>query len=159
MTTVLATGAVPRPAFADDNGAWHTAAKLFVGAGGSYFTSGSAMQALGNPKFSTTTSLFVRPKVQGPMAITGGIQYLGAGDHWQPLAGGNSLRLIGPAFRVQQIPRMNRLAPFVTGGLFYGGLQSYNEGFRAYGWAPSMAVGAEYRFARYVSLVAAYRAT
>ena len=159
-TIVAVLGAVvaARPARAVDTvSTLHQFAELFAGVGGYYFTSGSAMQALGNPKFGGTSSFFFRPKVIGQVEITGGPQLFGASDHWQPFSGGNSYSLTGAAFRVRGIPRLNRVFPFVTGGLYYGKINSYNENYDANKIVPSIEVGAEYRFARYLSVTASYR--
>jgi hypothetical protein len=159
---MLAALACPQPAHADGTSSsqiLHDFAQYFLGIGGYWFTDGVATRALGTPKFSGTTHIFVRPAIRGQMQITGGVELFGATDHWFPFSGGNSVSLTGLAFRVSSVPHMNRVIPFVDAGYYYADLHSDLMHFHSYGLVPSIAFGVEYRFARYLSLTANYRVT
>src|SRR6266851_5805587 len=92
----------------------------FVGVGGYWFTDGSAEAALGSPKFGGSTQLYVKPAHRAGAEITGGIELFGASDHWL-FGGGNDFSLNGASFRVGgHRGVLNRLSPFVNGGLFVG---------------------------------------
>ena len=65
---------------------------------------------------------------------------------------------MGPAFKVSTHRTLNRLRPFVSGGLFLGRARSItaNPGFDRSNFAPSISAGVEYPL-RYVTLYASYR--
>ena len=131
----------------------------FLNVGGYYFTGGRATSQLGTPKFFNDSQLFVRPKHFRAFELTGGIESVTAGDHFLPFEGGNEFSLLGPAFRVSTTRALNRIRPFVTGGLFVGRARSRTAtpGFDRSNIAPSISGGVEYPFTRYTTLYAAYR--
>ena len=125
--------------------------------GGYYFTGAGASRAIGTPKFYGDSQIFVKPKNLGVVTLTGGLEIMSANDHLLPFQGGNEYQLIGPAGRVS-IPRVvGRIRPFATGGLFYGRLRSVQRGFDRSDFVPSVSVGVEFPFARYVTLYTSYR--
>jgi hypothetical protein len=131
----------------------------FLGISGYWFTSGSATRALGTPKFGGGgTTFYVRPAHRGSLLITGGIELVGASDHWLPFSGGNSFSLTGASFRVSgERGRVGRLVPYVSAGLFAGNVHSERLGFDTTSVVPSMAVGAQFKVHRYLTLSARYR--
>ena len=129
----------------------------FVGVGGYLFTSGSADRALGSPKFYSATSFFVRPARYGDLELSGGVQAIGASDHFLPFSGGNFVDWYGAAFRLSTRRHMNRVRGIFTGGLYLARIRSERFGFDVARFAPSLYVGAEYPFARYFTLSAGYR--
>ena len=124
---------------------------------GGYFFTGSAHSALGSPKFYGVTNFFVRPKRFGGFELTGGAQYISAGDHFWPFSGGSGFSLIGPAFRFSTPRVLNRFRPYISGGLYLGQVRSERQNFDRADFAPSLSFGAEYPFARYFTLSASYR--
>lgn len=124
---------------------------------GGYFFTGSAHSALGSSKFYDATSFFVRPKRFGGFELTGGAQYISAKDHFFPFSGGSGFSLIGPAFKVSTPRVLGRVRPYISGGFYLGQVRSERQGFDRADFAPSIAFGAEYPFARYVTLSAGYR--
>ena len=129
----------------------------FLNVGGYYFTGGRATRALGTPKFYSDSQIFVKPKHFTGFDLTGGLEVVSANDHFFPFQGGNEFNLIGPAFRVSTHRAINRLRPFVTGGLFIGRARSRTAGFDRSNFAPSISAGVEYPFSRYVTVYGAYR--
>jgi hypothetical protein len=132
-------------------------ANTFLGVGGYYFTDGSAMQALGNPKFGGSTTFYVRDAHRYGMLVTGGVEIAGAGDHWGPFGGGNSFSLTGASFQVSAERKMLRLAPFFSAGVFEGHIHSNRLGISKDQIVPSAVVGARFKFHRYAHLTARYR--
>ena|SRR5437588_1687981 len=130
----------------------------FVGVGGYWFTDRTANDALGSPKFTGTTSLFVKPAHRHNMLITGGIELVGASDHWL-LGGGNEFSLSGAAFRVSGPRKQGIISPFVTGGAYIGHIRSERLGFSETTGAGSGAFGLEYKFHRYFTITGRYRIT
>lgn len=130
----------------------------FFSVGGYYFTDRSATRALGTPKFYSDTQIFARPKHFPLFDLTGGVEIVSANDHFFPFQGGNEFNLIGPAFKVSTHRVVNRLTPFVSGGLFLERARSItaNPGFDRSNFAPSISAGIEYPL-RYVTLYASYR--
>ncbi len=133
----------------------------FLNVGGYYFTGSRATQTLGTPKFFNDSQIFVKPKHLRGFELTGGLELVSAGDHFFPFEGGNEFSLIGPAFRVSTPRAVNRIRPFVTGGLFLGRARSFTATpqFTRNNFAPSISGGVEYPFTRYTTLYAAYRVT
>ena len=128
----------------------------FIGLGGYWFTSSSAKNALGSPKFGGTTTLFVKPAHRQGWLVTGGIELFGASDHWL-IGGGNSFDLTGLSFKIYKKPELNKLAPRMTAGIFSGHIKSVREDFSETKIVPSMEAGADYKFHRYMTLSARYR--
>lgn len=133
----------------------------FLNVGGYYFTGSKATSTLGTPKFYNDSQIFVRPKHLRGLELTGGLEVVSAGDHFFPFQGGNDFSLIGPAFRVSTPRALNRIRPFVTGGLFLGRARSFTATpqFTRNNFAPSISGGVEFPFTRYTTLYAAYRVT
>jgi hypothetical protein len=161
LLTLLAI-ASPRKALAQEarGDAWRGVVHELIGVGGYWFTDSSAVRALGTPKFGGSTNFYVRPAHRGNLLITGGIELVGASDHWLPFSGGNSFDLTGASFRVSGERRtapLYRLVPFVTGGLFVGHIHSELQNFSTTQFVPSMAVGMEMKIHRYLSISAQYR--
>jgi len=130
----------------------------FVGINGYWFTSSSAVQALGTPKFGGDSHFYVRPAHRNGLLITGGLEIAGASDHWLPFTTGNSFSLTGPSFEVSgERGRVGRVVPFVSAGYFVGEVHSEQQFFDTVAVVPSMAVGAELKVHRYVTLTASYR--
>ena len=75
----------------------------FVGVGGYWFTDRTANDALGSPKFTGTTSLFVKPAHRHNMLITGGIELVGASENEVTIAAGEGI----VAIPYDQIARSN----------------------------------------------------
>jgi len=148
--------AAPKEAH-EKNGIIHTIAQNFLGLNGYWLTAGSGTKAIGTPKFGSNTDLFFRPAHRWGLEITGGGHMFGAKDHWLPFSGGNHFDMTGLAFRISKTRSMNTVAPFVTVGYYYGEVHSKIFNANAYDIVPSATVGAEYRFARYLSLKAQYR--
>ncbi len=130
----------------------------FFSVGGYYFTSSSATRALGTPKFYGDTQIFVKPKHFPLFDVTGGLEIVSANDHFLPFQGGNEFNLIGPGFKVSTHRVVNRLTPFVSGGLFVGRARSItaNPHFDRSNFVPSITAGVEYPL-RYLTLYAGYR--
>jgi hypothetical protein len=147
LLTLLAI-ASPRKALAQEarGDAWRGVVHELIGVGGYWFTD--------------STNFYVRPAHRGNLLITGGIELVGASDHWLPFSGGNSFDLTGASFRVSGERRtapLYRLVPFVTGGLFVGHIHSELQNFSTTQFVPSMAVGMEMKIHRYLSISAQYR--
>lgn len=130
----------------------------FFSVGGYYFTDRTATRALGTPKFYGDTQIFAKPKHFPLFDVTGGLEIVSANDHFFPFQGGNEFNLIGPAFKVSTRRVVNRITPFVSGGLFLGRARSItaNPGFDRSNFAPSISVGVEYPL-RYITLYGSYR--
>ncbi len=130
----------------------------FVGVGGYWYSDGSAIHALGSPKFGGTTSIFVKPAHRFGAEIDGGIDLFGAGDHWLIGGGHNTFDLYGLAGRIRAPRENNRISPYLTAGLYVGHIKSSIMGFSETKWPiPSANFGAEYKFARYFTIKAGYR--
>lgn len=127
---------------------------------GAYFpTASTGRAALGDAKFHSDSTFFTRPKAFGPIRLTGGLEYMSAGDHLLPFSGGSQLSLLGPAASISTIRLPGRIRPYLTAGLFAGRLRSERLHFDRTDFTPSAAVGLEYPFARYFTLTASYRLT
>jgi hypothetical protein len=144
-----------QPAAADNQTALQIA--RFFSVGGYFFTDASARQAVGTPKFYGETTLYTRPKHLGHLSLTGGLQLIGASDHFLPLSGGNEASWIGPSVRVSPADAKLTLRPYLTGGLFAGHVRSERLGIDRWDVAPSAAVGVETALGRYLILDAGYR--
>lgn len=128
-----------------------------VGLSGYWFSSSSADRALGSPKFGGDAAFYVPPARRGHLLVTGGPEFIGANDHWQPFSGGNSFSLSGASFRISTRRRQGQPVPFVSAGLFWGHINSVRENFSESKLVPSIALGAEMKVQRYVSITARYR--
>ena len=129
----------------------------FVGVGGYWFTDSSAEAALGSPKFTGSTQLYVKPAHRSGAEITGGIELFGASDHWL-FGGGNEFSLSGGSFRVSAHRGvLYRFAPFVNGGLFVGHIRSEKLGFSDTKFMQSVTVGGELKVHRYITVTGRYR--
>lgn len=130
----------------------------FFSVGGYYFTDRTATCALGTPKFYGDTQIFAKPKHFPLFDVTGGLEVVSANDHFFPFEGGNEFDLIGPAFKASTHRVVNRISPFVSGGLFLGRARSItaNPGFDRSNFAPSISFGVEYPL-RYFTLYGSYR--
>src|ERR1051326_5450196 len=133
----------------------------FVGLHGYWFTDDSAVHALGTPKFGGDSSFYVRPAHRRGLEITGGVEIVSVSDHWLPFSSSdNSFSLYGASFRVGgERGHVGRVVPFVTAGLFAGNIDSDNLNVNTTKMVPSVAVGAEWKFHRYLTLTARYRFT
>lgn len=124
--------------------------------GGYFPVDRSARSAIGDVKFYSETSIFARPRNIGGLQLSGGAQMISAKDHFLPFSGGNQFSLFGPVFRVAT-PRLLGTPRFVlTGGVFAGRVRSERLGFDRTEFTPGAALGVEYPFARYVTLIARY---
>ena len=133
---------------------------LGIGVGGYWFTSDSAVDALGTPKFVGHTSFFGKPAHRGGFKISGGYHEVSIKDHWQPFSGGNKFKLQGVALRViKEKEHRSDLVPFVNLGVYYGKVDSDRMNFTANRIVPSMAIGLEKEVMRYVRLSAGFRFT
>lgn len=150
----------PGAARADSDTAMQVLNFLGIGVGGYWFTSNSADNALGSPKFVGHTSFFGKPAHRGNYRISAGYHEISIKDHWQPFSGGNKVTLQGAAFKIttQKNDRFD-LVPFVQGGIYYGKIDSDKMNFSANRIVPSLAIGLEKEVARYVRLSAGYRFT
>ena len=128
----------------------------FLNTGG-YFITGNARHAIGSTKFYNEGAFYAKPRHIGNFALTGGVNIIGASDHFLPFQGGDYFSLIGPAFRVTTSKEYHGFRPYVTGGLFYGELRSVQLGFDRSDFTPSAAFGVDYKLARNISLGASYR--
>jgi hypothetical protein len=133
---------------------------LGIGVGGYWFTSDSAVDALGTPKFVGHTTFFGKPAHRGGYRIAGGYHEISIKDHWQPYSGGNKVSFQGVAFKITPEKKTRYdLLPFVHGGIYYGEIDSDKMNFKANRIVPSIAIGVEKEIVRYVRLSAAYRFT
>ena len=118
----------------------------------------TATRALGTPKFGGDLVFYVKPAHRGPFEITGGIEVAGATDHWLPFSGGNSFSLTGVSANISgRRGTVGRLVPYVRPGLFVGNVHSELQHFDTTVFAPSVAIGAEFKIYRYVTISARYR--
>ena len=124
--------------------------------GGYAFTQGRAIRALGTPKFFGDSLLYGKPAHRGGWIYRGGIELMGASDHFLPFSGGNSADLIGPSFRVTTAQVTGRLQPFAGAGLYYFSVHSDREKFNSAGIVPGLSFGVRYPVAKFVTLEAAY---
>lgn len=157
VVTLIALGS-PTAAHAQSDAA-RGIVRQFVGISGYWFTDSTAKSALGTPKFAGDTVLHFRPAHRAGMLISGGAEFVSASDHWQPFSGGNSFSLSGASFRISGERVPGRVLPFVTGGIFEGHINSEIQNFREDKIVPSVAVGAEYKVLRYLTVTARYRAS
>ena len=128
----------------------------FLSTGG-YFLTGNARHAIGSTKFYSQGAFYAKPKHIGGLAITGGVEIVGASDHFLPFQGGDYFNLLGPSFRVTTTKTYHGFQPYVSGGLFYGQLRSVQLGFDKSDFTPSAAFGVDYKLTRNVSVSASYR--
>lgn len=128
----------------------------FLNTGG-YFLTGSARHAIGSTKFYNAGGFYAKPKHLGAINITGGVEFITAGDHFLPFQGGDYFNLIGPVFRVSTAKDFHGIQPYFTVGLFYGALRSVQRGFDRSAFTPGFSVGVDYKLARHVSVGASYR--
>jgi hypothetical protein len=128
----------------------------FLSTGG-YFITGNASHAIGSTKFYTQGAFYVKPRHIGNIALTGGVEIVGASDHFLPFQGGDYFNLLGPAFRVTTSKTYHGFQPYVTGGLFYGQLRSVQLGFDKSAFTPSASLGVDYKLTRNLSVSASYR--
>jgi len=129
----------------------------FLNTGGYFFTAGSAQHALGNPKFYSAGTFYVRPKNYGRWTLTGGVETMGASDHFFPFMGGNEFSLIGASFRISTPRHMGRVSPFFSAGVFAGHIRSEDLNIKTTHIIPSMAIGVQYPISKIFSLSASYR--
>ncbi len=128
----------------------------FLSTGG-YFITGSARHAIGSTKFYNQGGFFAKPKHLGAFSVTGGVEIIGASDHFLPFQGGDYFNLLGPVFRVTTSKDYHGFQPYVTGGLFYGQLRSVQLGFDRSDFTPSASFGVDYKLTRNIALSASYR--
>ena len=69
---------------------------------GAYFITGNARRAIGSTKFYNEGAFYVRPKHIGNLALTGGVDIIGASDHFLPFSGRRLFQPARPRF-----PRYN----------------------------------------------------
>lgn len=133
---------------------------LGIGVSGYWFTSGSADDALGSPKFLSNTTFYVKPTHKGPYSLTGGYQDLTIKDHWQPYSGGNRFEMQGAAFKLM-VTKRDRYdwVPYVNGGIFFAHIHSDKQDFKKDEILPSIAFGVEKEVVRYVKFKVGYRLT
>src|SRR5207253_1616084 len=99
-----------------------------------------------------------KPAHRYRMAVTGGIELVGASDHWLPFSGGNSFSLTGASAQISgERGRVGRLVPYLRAGLFAGNVHSKMLNFDKTEFAPSAAIGVEMKLHRYVTFSARYR--
>lgn len=127
--------------------------------GGYFFTHGSALNNLGSPKFYGDVRIFGRSAERAGHHISGGIQIIGASDHFLPFSGGNEFTLYGAGFLVAPLYRPGKLRPYLNGGLYAGRWHSDRINRSKTDFAPSVAVGVEYPLTEFFSLAADYRVT
>jgi hypothetical protein len=158
--------AISRPCSADRK--WSTDSIVkglvheLVGVNGYWFTASSAQAVLGTPKFASDTTIYVKPAHRYNMLVTGGVELIGANDHWQPFSGGNQFSLNGASFKISGEPKRDRIVPFISGGGFIGHIRSERTafaGFRTTQFVPSVALGADLKTLRYITFTARYRFT
>jgi hypothetical protein len=127
--------------------------------GGYFFTHGSALNNLGSPKFYGDVRFFGRPAERGGYSLHGGIQIIGASDHFLPFSGGNEFTLYGAGFLVAPSHQLGKLRPYFNGGLYAGRWHSDRIRQSKTDFAPSAAVGVEYPLNKFFWLAADYRIT
>ena len=128
----------------------------FLSTGG-YFITGSARHAIGSTKFYSEGAFYVRPKHIGALSITGGVELIGASDHFFPFSGGDYFNLVGPSVRVTTSQDYHGIRPYVSAGAFYGQLRSTQLGFDRSAFTPSISFGADWKFSKALTLSASYR--
>jgi hypothetical protein len=112
---------------------------------------------VGSPKFYGETSFYGRPLRAGHVGVAGGLQLIGATDHFLPFSGGNEVSWIGPSLRVTTSNEKQALRPYLTAGLFAGHVRSERLGLDRWDVDPSAAAGVELALGRYLILDADYR--
>jgi hypothetical protein len=124
--------------------------------GGYWFTSASATRALGTPKFYGQQAFYGHSASLANYRVSGGFEFVQASDHFFPFSGGNSFGLYGFGGRIST-PSISKFRPYLTAGLYYGTVHSDMLGFTKSAFVPSIALGAEWKFNRFVTLAVDYR--
>lgn len=124
--------------------------------GGYFFTSSAARAAFGSTKFYTEASYFGRPTNLGALEVSGGLQIVGASDHFFPFTGGSRLSLYGPSVRFSTSHLRNRLRLSLTTGYYVTSISTMS-GHNVTTLAPSFEIGISQPLARYVTLIGGYR--
>ncbi len=124
--------------------------------GGYFFTSGSARAAFGSTKFYSEASYFGSPTNLGALEVSGGVQIVGASDHFFPFTGGSRLSLYGPSVRFSTSHLRNRLRLSLTTGYYVTSISTIS-GHNVTTLAPSFEIGLSQPLVRYVTLIGGYR--
>ncbi len=125
--------------------------------GGYWFTSTSARNALGSPKFYNQQAFYGHSAEIGGFRVAGGVEFVQASDHILPFSGGNSFGLYGFSARFTLPTIQHGLRPYASAGVYYGTLNSSKLGFNSNAFIPSFAIGAEYKISRILTLALDYR--
>src|SRR3989442_9880315 len=119
LLTVTLFAWTPPPAGADGGSKLMPIVRfLGLGVGGYFFTSSSADNFIGGPKFYGDSHYYVKPKHFHSFDLDGGVELLGATDHWQPFSGGNTFSLDGGSVRVSRKSPDGKFTPYITAGVF-----------------------------------------
>lgn len=122
------------------------------------FTSDSARAAFGDVYFYGETSFHGRPRSFSNFQVSGGIDLINISSKFFPFSSGNQLTLVGPSFRVTTTRQLRRPRPFLSGGLYYGNLQSDRLNNSSNAFVPSLSVGVEYALNNNIAITAGFRA-
>jgi len=122
------------------------------------FTSDAARAAFGDVYFYSENSFHGRPRSFSNFQVSGGIDLINISSKFFPFSSGNQLTLVGPSFRVTTTRQLRRPRPYLSGGLYYGNLNSDRLANSSNAFVPSLSIGIEYALNNNIAITAGFRA-